>query len=424
MERALRAPCLTLGFILLVCWGADLATAFENPGKAEPVLDLGTLVRETVENNPEIKAARHRWEAARAIVPQAGTLPDPVVSGGYMSRGALASEPVAIFGVTQEVPFPGKLGLREEQAKREAERMEADYAAVRLRVIAKLKEAYFDLHLIHKALEIVEKNKTLLMDFEKTAKARYAVGKAMQQDVFRAQVELSRVLDRLAVLEQRRESLHAEINRLLNRPPAAALGTPEEITITRLPGGIPEMTTLAEQRSPELKAQVKGVERGDTGVALAKREYLPDLSVNFSAAPPLQGDPMGNSYQALLGLRVPLYWYRKQRSGVEGALSSREGARQDLNATHQAILFRVKDNIVQAQRAERLIALLNNAIVPQATLALQSAQSSYSVGKVDFLTLLNSLLTLQENELELHGEMVEHEKALARLEETVGGFPQ
>jgi outer membrane protein TolC len=131
---------------------------------------------------------------------------------------------------------------------------------------------------------------------------------------------------------------------------------------------------------------------------------------------------MGNSYQALLGIKVPLYFARKQRAGVEGALSTREGARKDLEAARQSVLFRVKDNVVQAQRAERLIALLKNAIIPQASLALQSALAGYAVGKVDFLTILNSLLTLQESELELHGEMVEHEKALARLEETVGGF--
>ena len=71
---------------------------------------------------------------------------------------------------------------------------------------------------------------------------------------------------------------------------------------------------------------------------------------------------------------------------------------------------------VQAQRAERLITILRDAIIPQATMGLQAAQAGYAVGKVDFLTLLNSLLTLQDSQLELHGEMVNHEKALARLE--------
>ena len=211
MERVLTKVCLllSLNLNLFVC-GIDLAGAAEQHA-AEPVLSLPVLVQEAMENSPEIRAVKQRWEAARAIIPQAGTLPDPLITGGYMSRGSLASEPVTIWGVMQEVPFPGKLQLREDMASREAERMQADYAAVRFRVIARLKEAYFDLHLVHKALEIVEKNKGLLQDFEKTAKARYAVGKVAQQDVFRAQVELSRVLDRLAVLEQRRESLHAEI---------------------------------------------------------------------------------------------------------------------------------------------------------------------------------------------------------------------
>ena len=87
----------------------------------------------------------------------------------------------------------------------------------------------------------------------------------------------------------------------------------------------------------------------------------------------------------------------------------------------QELLFQVKDGFVQAQRAERLITILRDAIIPQATLALQSAQAGYGVGKVDFLTLLNSLLTLQESQLELHGEMVSHERALARLEAVTGG---
>ena len=96
---------------------------------------------------------------------------------------------------------------------------------------------------------------------------------------------------------------------------------------------------------------------------------------------------------------------------------------QDAHAVRQDLLFRLKDNVTQVQRAKKLIALLSDAIIPQARLTLESAQAGYAVGKVDFLTLLSSLLTLQENELELHGEIVEHEKALARLEEVIGGAP-
>lgn len=122
-------------------------------------------------------------------------------------------------------------------AQRDAERLEQEYNATRLRLVAALKEAYYSLHFVHKSIDIVERNKALLTQFEKTAKARYSVGQAAQQDVFRAQVEISRVLDRLAVLDQQKESLHAAINRLLNRPPAGSLGIPEEVypTILTIP---------------------------------------------------------------------------------------------------------------------------------------------------------------------------------------------
>jgi outer membrane protein TolC len=258
------------------------------------------------------------------------------------------------------------------------------------------------------------------MQFQKTAEARYSVGKAAQQDVFRAQVEVSRVLDRLAVLEQQKESLHAEINRLLNWPPAGPLGTPEEIHMTPVTRSLADLSRMAEKASPVLLAAGKRVKRGEEATALARLEFYPDFEL--SARGTRNERINDNGYEVMLGIRIPLYFQTKQREGVRQALSEVAGARETLSATSQELLFLVKDAYVRAERADRLVKILKDAIIPQATLALQSAQSSYGVGKVDFLTLLNSLLTLQENELELHGEMVEHEKALARLEETVGGF--
>ena len=184
------------------------------------------------------------------------------------------------YGVSQEIPFPGKLQLRGEVATREAERLEQEYLAVPLRVIARLKEAFYDLSFVHASIEIVEKNRLVLLDFAKTAEARYAVGRGVQQDVFRAQTEVSRLLARLATLEQRKESLHAEINRLLNRPPADPLGTPQRIQVTPLQRNLADLNALIERASPLLQAQNKSVERGDQSIALAKREFLPDFAVS------------------------------------------------------------------------------------------------------------------------------------------------
>ena len=382
-------------------------------------INLQNLIEEISARSPEIKAARERWEAAKAIVPQVQTLPDPRLQLGYQRMPMAEPLQGPMYGFGQEIPFPGKLRLKGEVAQSEVDRLEQEFNATRLRVIASLKEAYFNLHYVHKSIEIVEKNKVLLMQFEKTAKARYSVGQAAQQDVFRAQVEMSRVLDRLAVLDQQKESLHAAINRLVNRPPAGPLGTPEEIQTTILTIPLQELSQRADDFSPALLATAKSIDRSERSVSLAKRQYYPDFDITALG---LRNDKINdNGYQVMVGIKIPLFYETKQKQGVREALASLEGAREDFTATRQDLLFQVKDGFVQAQRAERLITILRDAIIPQATLGLQAAQAGYAVGKVDFLTLLNSLLTLQDSQLELHGEMVSHEKALARLEAVTGG---
>ncbi len=410
-----RAGWLITLMLLSLPWSVGAADEL-----VERRLELSSLIRELETVNPEIKAARQRWEAGQAAVPQAQTLPDPRLQLGYQRMPMVP--PVVegvMYGIGQEIPFPGKLKLKGEVAQRDAERMEQEYNATRLRLIAALKQAYYDLHFVHKSIDIVERNKALLTQFEKTAKARYSVGQAAQQDVFRAQVEISRVLDRLAVLDQRKESLHAAINRLLNRPPDGPLGTPEEVHSTILTIPLHELNQRANEFSPALLATAKSVDRSERSVSLAKRQYYPDFDVTALG---IRNDKINdNGYQVMVGIKIPLFYETKQKQGVREALAGLEGAREDFAAARQDLLFQVKDAFVQAQRAERLITILRDAIIPQATLGLQAAQAGYAVGKVDFLTLLNSLLTLQDSQLELHSEIVNHEKALAQLEAATGG---
>jgi outer membrane protein TolC len=401
--------------LLLWHWYGGTLTARAQPTVEQP-LELRSLIREALTRNPDIQAAQQRWEAAKAVIPQVKTLPDPILNFAY--EKVLDRE--WRYGVSQEFPFPGKLRLRGEVATRGAERTEQEYLVVPLRVIARLKEAFYDLAFVQTSIEIVGKNRLVLVDFERTAQARYAVGRGVQQDVFRAQVEISRLLARLATLEQRQASLRADINRILNRPPANPLGQPQPIQVTPLRRGLTDLNALVDT-APLLQAQVKGVERGDQTIALARREYFPDFAVDVAG---VHNDTMGkDGYEVMLGIKVPLYYATRQRAGVREALAGREAAVQELQAMRQELLFRLTDNFVQAQRAEQLLAILQDAIIPQARLTLESAQAGYAVGKIDFLTLLSSLLTLQENEIELHSEMAEHEKAMARIEEIIGSLP-
>lgn len=410
--RLTLTALLCLCVVPLACQMAVAAPA------GDSTLSLSALVDEALRENPEIKSARERWQAAKAVVPQVQSLPDPQVKLGYQQIPALNAIEGPLYGVGQGIPFPGKLRLRGEVAARGADRAAALHQGVLLRVIAQLKRAYFTLHFVHKSIDIVGKNLKILEEFEKTAEARYKVGKGIQQDIFRAQVELSRELERLTTLEQEKETLHADINRILNRPPAAPLGRPEEVRLTPLAYELEQLNELALTHSPLIKAQARGIQQGQSAVDLARREYYPDFDLTALGT---RNDRLNtNGYQVIMGIKVPLYYGTKQRYGVSEALSQLEGARKDHNTTMQDVLFRVKDNVARVKRAAKLTRLLQDAIVPQASLALESSIAGYSVGNVDFLTMLDNLLRLQRDEIDLHQELTSHEIAIVGLEEAVG----
>ena len=396
--------------VLVMIWSVLPASA------AEPKLPLEALIQEALDRNPEIMAARERWEAAKAVPSQAKSLPDPILAFAYRGPDIMREGRIR---VQQEFPFPGKLSLRGEVASKIAARAGEIYSAVQLRVLAQLKEAYFSLHLVHESIDVVQKNIKILEQFEKTAQARYRVGKGIQQDIFRAQVELSRELERLTTLEQEKQTLRADVNRILNRPPSATLGIPEEPQLTPLAYTSQQLVEQANKNSPVIKAQRRGIETGKSAVALARREYYPDFFVRLGAMQSFRSSDERDAF-GMLGIKVPLYYATKQRFGVKQALSTLQGARKDHNTATQDVMFRVQDNIARVQRAARLVKLLKTAIIPQAALALESSMAGYAVGKVDFLTMLDNLLRLQRDELDMHRELVAHAIAIAKLEEAVG----
>ena len=383
---------------------------------AEPSLQLQNLIEEAFQHNPEIQVAKQRWEATKATIPQVQSLPDPVVGFGYRGPDIMRE---GRFQIQQQFPFPGKLGLKGDVASKAADQVSKAYQAIQLRVIAQLKVAYFNLHFIHKSIEVVNKNLMILKELEKTAEARYKVGKGIQQDVFRAQVELSREMERLTSLEQEQHTITAELNRILNRPPTSPLGKPEEPTLTPLPYSLDELTQLVKQQSPLLQVQTHGIQKSQSSLALAQREYYPDFVVTLGTMQSFRSDELTDAF-GMFGIKVPLYFSTKQRYGEKEALAKLEGARKGYDAVWQRALFRLKDNVARVQRAARLVRLIGGAIIPQASLALESSMAGYGVGKVDFLTMLDNVLKLQQDELDLHRQTTDHEIAIARIEEVIG----
>jgi outer membrane protein TolC len=411
--------------------GLVLLGAFAVSGAAEEVpgadlsraIQLWPLADRALRTNPEIRAAERRLRAAEARPPQAGSLPDPMVSFRYRNDGlgrlTLGEEIMsqASVSLSQELPFPGKLGLRQRIAEVEAAEERARFRATVLGVITRLKVAYRDLVFVHRSIEIVNDSKKLLEQLEKSLQARYRTGQGLQQDVLKAQVEISKLLDRLVDLRQKRASAEAELNSLLDRPADAPLGAPEPPPDPPPLPAFEELVELAEKNSPMLDEAEKAIERERNALSLARREYLPDLLLmggymNRGALPDM--------WEAGIGVKIPLYFWRKQRYGVAEAIESLSGAQSLRQNARQTVLARIRDLHATAARARELAELYRGGVLPQATLSLESAAAGYRVGRVDFLTYLDAFLTLLEYKVRYYEEVANLGKAVARLEEVVG----
>jgi outer membrane protein, heavy metal efflux system len=414
-----------LGLSPLLATGAQQgqAPSSRSGGIEAPRLAMQDLIAEAQQANPEIQAARSRAEVAKARIPQARALPDPMVSVGYTNEGfgrfTLGSSEDASLGVAvlQEIPFPQKLSLKGKVTEQEWQREEELLKATELDVISRLKVAYYDLFFVERSVEIVEKNRDLLEQFATTAEARYAVGQAVQQDVLRAHTELTILLQRLAQLEQQRGRLRAAINTLLNRPPQGVLGNPVEPVRRPLTLTFEQLVDLALEKSANVKAAGRLVDRNRLTLALARKQYIPDfaVSVGYQNRGRLEG-----MWQVMVGATVPLYFRTKQDYGVREAVSGLGEAEHSLQAVHQMVFFEIKDLFLMAQTSAKVLELISTGTLPQTRLTLESALASYAVGKVDFLTLLTNLQNVLNQEIQYAEELSNFEKALANLERVIG----
>ncbi len=389
-----------------------------------PIVDLNDLIAEALRNNPEIQAAERMVDAKRAIAPQQRTLPEPTVSAGWMGNlippfSVQTGDPSSgrTLSISQDIPYPGKLSLQGRIADTEADAERWNAQRVKLAVISNLKQVYYELAFIDKSIETVQKDKDLLEKLAKIAEARYSVGKGMQQDVIRAQVEISRLLERLTLLEQRRGVAEAMLRSILYRPPDAPIGTPAELKKTEVPLSLNDMEAMAEVNSPELRAQEREIDKNQLALNLARKNYYPDFGVSFTYANrPELPEMYGFNFTA----KVPLYFWKKQRYGVEEAASTLVSSQKQTENVKANLFFKVKDQYLSMKASERLMDLYSKAIVPQSTLALDSSLSSYQVGSLDFLSMLTNFLTVLDYELNYYDSLTNYEKAVAKMEEIVG----
>jgi outer membrane protein, heavy metal efflux system len=386
---------------------------------------LQELIVQALRNNPEVLAAQKNYEAARQRPTQLSSLPDPTLSLGYASVGnplpgaGLGNQVLANIGViaSQEIPFPGKLKLQGEMAAKDAEGAFQQYQAVQLDVVSRLKQAWHSLHHAYAMSGVLLRNRDLLNRLLEVTEARYAVGKAAQQDLFKAQTQISILETRLVKWEQERRSREAEINTLAGRPPGSPLEPPEDEELPELTVTLDELFAAARHNSPLLRRDQKMIERSELAVDLARKEYYPDVTLNagyfnMGSMPPM--------FEVRADFKIPLYYWRKQRAGVNEQVSSLSQVRRGYEATGQALQLKITDDYLLAQASARLMKLYSQTVMPQSSLALESSLAAYEAGSVDFLSVLTNLGTVLEYEMNYHEEEFNYSQALSRLEELTG----
>ncbi|HYT69401.1 MAG TPA: TolC family protein [Vicinamibacterales bacterium] len=409
-----------------VLYGLFITLIFSTVVAAQPParLALTDAVAEALARNPEIAVAQRRYDAALQRPVQERSLPDPMISAGYTANGrpwpgaGLGSDPTSNIGVmvSQELPYPGKLSLRASMARREADAVAQEIEDARLSVTSRVKQAYYRLAYTYAVGAVLERNRELLGTLLKVSETRYAVGRAAQQDVIKAQTQLS-VLDlQLARIRQERAAREGELNALLACPAATPVGQPEDLRLTTFDSSLESLVAAANEHAPMVRRDQIMIDRSRIAVDAARKEYKPDFAV--SGGYYNQGS-MPAMYEFRFDVTIPLQRARRAAAVAE-QLSGVQQAQSAYDSTRLSLQGRIQQDYQMASTSVRLARLYQDAVLPQARLALESSMASYQTGGVDFLSVLTNFGAVLEFEMTYFDELASYHAAVSRLEEMTG----
>ena len=419
---------------------------------------LASLIQLANTANPAIAAARYRVAAAQARIRPAGTRPDPMLMLGVINVPVKSLSftdedmTMKMVGIEQSLPYPGKLGLRRKVAELEADAAAATAESVRLGVVRDVKNAYYELSYIDAALAVAERNSRLLADIAKVANGRYSAGVGMQPDVLRATLEATRLNDGANSLREERRAVLAKLNGLVARPSETPIDAPSipqplaraavsasadirfasqdlgaSATGSTLPS-LTELQSLAVRTNPVVRARAAMVAVGNAELALARKEFLPDIDLSIQygqrsgSVVMASGDRISRSdmISAVVTIPIPLQRGRKQNAGVaasEADLSALEADQRDAENTASAEVARLYSDITHNRTQ---LALYVKAIIPQGQATLASSTASYQAGAGDLLPVLNAQTILFEMETSYHRALTDFAQKIAELEAVVG----
>lgn len=355
-------------------------------------LSVDVLVAQVLARNPSLAQMIAAWQAASARYPQVISLDDPMFTG-TLSPASIGSNDVDFayrLEVSQRYPFPGKRGLRGQNALAEASAAGNDVQDMRLQLVEAARTAFYDYYLVQRALAVNEEALRLLKEFRENAETRYRTGLVPQQDVLQADVEIGRQRERQITLERMWQVAIARINTLLHLPPDSSLPAPPgEI---KLPETLPDAGELRAQalvERPDLRALADRIAAEEASLALAYKEFYPDFEVMAAYDRFWQGTD--RDLQPQLGARMNLPVRTARRHAAVAEAQARIAQRRaELDRQTDQVNFQVEEAYQQVRESERAARLYEATILPAARENVKAAQAAYTTGKIPFLSLIEA----------------------------------
>ena len=363
--------------------------------------------------------------AAAQLPAQASALPDPhfqlqqFAVGSPRPFAGYTNSDFAYIGLggSQELPYPGKRALRGAVAERETDVRRQSAEMVRRDEVQRLREAYYRLAYLQQVLAIHHHHDALVEQIAGAAEIRYRAGQGNQQDLLRTQLEHSRVLRDLSMVEQETGELQAELKRILHRAQDSPDVVPEPLALTALSLPAESLQVRAREENPDVRERGEMVRKGQAEVELAKREFRPDFGLSYMWQ---RTDPEYFRAYYMFTFDVNFPRRKPRQAALAEAEINVERARRQQDAMAQASQAELKKQLVDVQASDAQARIYREGLIPQAEAAYQAGMAAYESGREDFQTLLSAAMDVLNLELEYQQTLLGHQLGIARIERLAG----
>ncbi|MFV1993007.1 MAG: TolC family protein [Acidiferrobacterales bacterium] len=382
-------------------------------------LELKQLIQIVLERNPSLTAMELAWQAAKNRIEQVSSWDDPMLSYSYAprTRGRDDQDLGQKIQLSQKLPWPGKLGLKEDSARFQAQAKQENIKAVRLRLIEVSVRSFADWYYIHEALRINRVNQDLWQEFRIIAELKYGTGQASKQDALRAEMEQAMLEHAAIILLRKKRNIQANMNTLLNRSPDSLIPPPGNMPEAATIPAVNKLRQMALVNHPELKALLTTGKASEAQVKLAEREYFPDFRINAGYNSLWAQEE--KRYTVGLGINIPLA-LGKRSARVDEKRARNQQLKWQLIEKQAEIAGAVQRAYNGAQESRHVLKLYRKKLLPLAEENLHAAKSDYQSGKGNFLDLVSVEKNLIQTQLNQAQALADYHSRLALLARHVG----